>query len=238
MKIGKTEFDFSKRTGIMGVLNLTPDSFSDGGQFLDPSKALDRALQMEAEGADVIDIGGESTRPGSDPVSEKGETERLLPALKKLIPVLKIPISLDTQKAAVARIGIEEGISMINDISALTGDTKMAEVVARAKVPVILMHKKGRPKTMQENVHYKDLMGEVTAFLADRVRTATDAGIARDRILLDPGIGFGKSVADNLELIQRLPEIVKLGFPVIVGASRKSFIGKILSKASSLPKVR
>jgi dihydropteroate synthase len=212
---------------LMGVLNVTPDSFSDGGLFLDRDKAVERALMMEKEGADLIDIGGESSRPGADPVSLEEERKRVLPVLEKLAGKLSIPISVDTRRAVVARESLSLGARIINDITALRGDPDMGDVVRASNAVIVLMHMKGNPRTMQDNPHYKDVVDDVAAFLSERAAAAQEAGIDRKNIWVDPGIGFGKTVEHNLELIRSLKKIVCLGYPVVVGPSRKSFIGRI-----------
>jgi dihydropteroate synthase len=212
----------------MGVLNVTPDSFSDGGLWMDPEDALRRAVQMAAEGADLIDVGGESTRPGSKAVSLKEELRRVLPIVERLAKAVRIPLSVDTSKAEVAAQAIEAGASLVNDVSALRGDPQMASVVARSKAAIILMHMQGSPRTMQEHPRYRHVVRDVAAFLIRAARQAQEAGIERSRILLDPGLGFGKTVEHNLALMRALPSLVSLGFPVAVGPSRKSFIGKTL----------
>jgi len=216
------------RTHIMGVLNVTPDSFSDGGEFLQREKAVEQAERMVAQGADIIDVGGESSRPGAEPVSTQQEIERIIPVIEELAPRLTVPISVDTYKAEVASRALEAGASAINDISALRFDPQMADVVARHDVPLVLMHMLGNPRTMQDNPSYTDLMGEIYTFLSDRIETAVAAGIKRNKIILDPGIGFGKTVEHNLEIIRRLKEFHSLGRPILIGPSRKSFIGKVL----------
>jgi len=209
----------------MGVVNITPDSFSDGGRFLDPAAACRRAERLVREGADLLDFGGESTRPGSDPVSDEEEIRRLEPVIREAV-TLGVPISVDTSKPAVARAAMEAGAVIINDVGAL-GDPEMAPLAADAGAGLILMHMRGRPKTMQEDPVYRDLLGEVSTFLNERRDRAETAGVARDHILLDPGIGFGKRLEHNLELIARLSEIAALGSPVLVGASRKRFLGAL-----------
>lgn len=211
----------------MGILNVTPDSFSDGGLYLHPKKAVARALQMEAEGADLIDLGGESTRPGAAPVSPKEELKRILPVLERLQGRLRIPLSIDTSKAAVAKRAIECGASLVNDVTALR-DPHMAEVVSEKKVPVILMHMRGNPRTMQKNPRYSDLIPEILSKLRQAVLKAIAQGIAKEKILIDPGIGFGKSPKHNLRILKSLRTFKKLGFPLVVGPSRKSFIGHVL----------
>ncbi len=215
-----------KRPLIMGILNVTPDSFSDGGKFLDSDKAYNYALEMQEAGADIIDIGAESTRPGSQPVNLEEEWQRLEPVLKKLQNEIKVPISIDTYKSDIARRALQEGAQIINDISGLTFDPRMTEIAATADCPVIIMHIKGTPRNMQENPRYKNLMEEIFKFFLDRIQFAKKAGI--QQLILDPGIGFGKRFEDNFELIRRLSEFRILGYPIMVGPSRKSFIGKVL----------
>ncbi len=228
VKIKGRIFDF-KRTYVMGILNITPDSFYDGGRFLSPEKAIDHGLKMVDEGADIIDIGAESTRPGSRPVKAEEQIERLLPVLKGLAKRVKVPISVDTTSARVAEIALNEGCSIINDISGFGFDPKMAKVCARADSFVIVMHIKGRPKTMQKNPVYKDLMQEIVNKLALAIAKGIKAGIRQERIFIDPGIGFGKKLEHNLEILRRLGELRTLGQPIVVGPSRKSFIGMILN---------
>jgi len=216
------------RVLIMGILNVTPDSFSNGGRFLSPDAAVKRALIMEKEGADIIDVGGESSRPGAEPVPVEEELRRVIPVLERLRGKLRIPISIDTTKAEVAEAALRAGASIVNDISALRFDPAMASVVAEFGAGLVLMHMLGTPKTMQQDPHYEDVVREVREFLAERALYAQSQGIPREAIAVDPGIGFGKTVEHNLELLRRLPELVELGFPVLVGPSRKSFIGAIL----------
>ncbi len=212
----------------MGVLNVTPDSFSDGGQFFTIDYALARARQLVAEGADIVDIGGESTRPGSNAVDEDEELNRVAPVIEQLAREITVPISIDTYKPAVANACLELGAGMINDISGLRYDKgKMLEVAATHKVPVCIVHMQGLPKTMQQEPQYDDLVSEIKGFFSERVKVAKSAGIKDENIILDPGIGFGKTVEHNLILLQRLNEFTDLGFPLLIGASRKSFIGKI-----------
>lgn len=216
----------------MGILNVTPDSFSDGGQFTDPEKALERALQMEEEGADIVDIGAESTRPGAEPVGPQEELKRLLPVLKKIAPRLKIPISIDTYKASVAEVCLQEGAHLINDISGLRGcggeRLSMIDIMVRFSAPVILMHMKGEPKTMQNHVNYENVISTVCTFFRDSLYDATRRGLSKSNILLDPGIGFGKRPEDNLVLINHLDALEPFDCPVVIGASRKSFVQKIV----------
>lgn len=218
----------AERTLVMGVLNVTPDSFSDGGRFYSPEAAVEQAVRLAEEGADILDIGGESTRPGSDPVPEDKELARILPILKALFGRLPIPISVDTYKAAVARRALDAGAVMVNDISGLSFDPEMAEVVRGADVPVCLMHLRGTPKNMQANPVYEDVIREIAGELQARVDEALAAGIKGERIVIDPGFGFAKSVEHNLELLRRLRELTTLGYPLLVGTSRKSTIGKVL----------
>ncbi|HEV2298049.1 MAG TPA: dihydropteroate synthase [Candidatus Acidoferrales bacterium] len=217
-----------ERTLVMGVLNVTPDSFSDGGQFLDPEKAVEHALETERAGADILDVGGESTRPGSVGVSTKEEMGRVLPVLEKLRGRLRIPISIDTQKAVVAQAAVDAGAEILNDISGLRSDPVIAEVARRRGLPVILMHMRGSPRTMQEKPFARDVMRDVTRGLLQAASRARRGGIAKSQIILDPGIGFGKSFDQNFELLARLPELARLGYPLLVGTSRKAFIGHAL----------
>jgi dihydropteroate synthase len=212
---------------IMGIVNVTPDSFSDGGRFYDPQEAVAHAVRLVTEGADLLDIGAESTRPGAVPVDEREERRRLIPVVAAIAKAVSVPISVDTSKAAVARAAIDAGAVMVNDVTALRGDPAMADVVAEAGVGLVLMHMQGTPETMQHAPHYDDLIGEIVRFLGERVRLAIAHGIARHRIVLDPGIGFGKSLAQNLDLLAHLHAFAPLGFPLLVGPSRKGFIGQL-----------
>ncbi|MEW6162819.1 MAG: dihydropteroate synthase [Nitrospirota bacterium] len=221
-------FDFSKKTYIMGVLNVTPDSFSDGGLYLDKSSAIERAYRMVDEGADIIDIGGESTRPGSEPVSIEEELRRTIPVIETLAKEIKIPMSIDTYKSEVARVALNAGASMVNDISGLRFDPKMSEVVSEYKVPVVIMHIKGTPQNMQQNPVYEALIPEIMDYLRMGITIATRSGISEDKIIIDPGIGFGKTSDHNLEIINNLREFTFLEKPILIGPSRKAFIGKIL----------
>jgi dihydropteroate synthase len=210
---------------VMGVVNVTPDSFSDGGAFLDPAAAIAQGVRLAAEGADVLDVGGESTRPGSDPVPLEVELERVLPVIHGLARETEVPISIDTVKAEVAEQAIRAGAVLVNDVTALRHDPAMAEVVAAAGVPLCLMHMLGEPKTMQDDPRYDDVVADVSAFLTERVAFARSAGIDLDQICVDPGIGFGKTVDHNLALLRHLDRIAAIGPPVLLGASRKSFLG-------------
>jgi dihydropteroate synthase len=212
----------------MGILNVTPDSFSDGGLYLDTDKAVERSFEIEKEGADMIDIGGESTRPGALPLSPEEELSRVVPVIEKLKSRLRIPISIDTFKAEVAREAIKAGASIINDISGLRFDPEMVTVAAEYDVPVVIMHIKGTPRDMQINPVYQNLIGEILHFLEEGISIAQKAGVDDDMIIIDPGIGFGKTFEHNLEIINRLDEFRSLGMPILLGPSRKSFIGKIL----------
>jgi len=213
----------------MGILNVTPDSFSDGGLFDSRSKAIDRALQMEEEGADIIDIGGESTRPGSSPVSLQEECQRVIPVIEGLTARLRIPLSIDTTKAALARCAVDSGVSIINDVSGFTRDPEMFSVAAESRAGLVIMHSKGKPRTMQRRPHYRDLIDEIFGFLNARVKKASGYRIPRNRIAIDPGIGFGKTVKHNLQIIHHLDCFSALGVPVLLGPSRKSFIGEVLN---------
>jgi dihydropteroate synthase len=213
------------RPSVMGIVNVTPDSFSDGGVHLDPDDAVAAARRMVEEGAAIVDIGGESTRPGSEGVSLDEELRRVLPVLERLADV---PVSIDTSKAEVARRALALGAELVNDVTALRGDPNTAAVVAESGAYVCLMHMQGAPRTMQSSPTYDDVVSDVAAFLEERLRYAVDAGIAEERVLVDPGIGFGKTMEQNFELVRRLPELVALGRPVVVGFSRKSSLGRLL----------
>lgn len=215
------------RVKIMGILNVTPDSFSDGGEFTTTEKATEQAIKMIADGADVIDIGGESTRPGAAPVSAEEEKKRIVPVLHKLRQVSQCPVSIDTTKALVAGAAIDFGATMVNDISAGRFDSEMLPLVARSKVQICLMHMQGTPRTMQENPRYKNVVGEVKEFLQSRIEACLKAGIEKEKIVVDPGIGFGKNVEDNLALLRNLDQLQELECSVLIGTSRKSFIGAL-----------
>jgi len=222
------KLDLGRRTLIMGILNVTPDSFSDGGLFPEVDTAVGYAERMATEGADIIDIGGESSRPGAGPVPAEVEMDRVLPVIEKLAETIEVPISIDTCKSSVARHALDVGACIVNDISALRSDPDMASVVAEARVPVVLMHMKGTPKDMQLDPRYDSLISEIISFLRARIQAAVDTGISPNQIIIDPGIGFGKTVPHNLEIIRRLREFKSLGKPILIGTSRKSFIGKVL----------
>jgi dihydropteroate synthase len=218
-------------TVVMGIVNVTPDSFYDGGKRFDTGRAADDAIEMIDLGAEILDIGGESTRPGAQPVSLEEEIRRVLPVIRELRKRCSVPISIDTYKGAVARVALDEGADIVNDISALRFDPAMAALVAHEGVPLILMHMQGVPRTMQREPHYEDVVREVRDFLAERVCAAKQAGIAPEKIIIDPGIGFGKTLAHNLALLKNLQSFNSLGQPLLIGVSRKAFIGKILSAA-------
>jgi dihydropteroate synthase len=215
----------------MGILNVTPDSFSDGGLYLNKDSAVEKALLMAEEGADIIDIGGESTRPGAEPVSLDEEISRTIPVIEALSGRLDIPISIDTYKSEVAKRAIDAGATIVNDISGFTFDPEMASVIADGEVAAIAMHIKGTPRDMQNNPVYSDLFSEIIEYLSESIRIAEEAGIPRDRIIIDPGIGFGKRPEDNLMIINGLERFSVLSRPILVGVSRKSFIGAILDNA-------
>lgn len=230
MKLAWKNFslDFSKKTYIMGILNITPDSFSDGGLYFDKPAAIERSIQMVEDGADIIDIGGESTRPGSESITIEEELKRTIPVIEALAKEIKIPISIDTYKSEVARIALDAGASMVNDISGLRFDPKMSEVVSEYKVPIVIMHIKGRPKDMQQNPVYEALIPEIMDYLRCSIAIATRSEISDNKIIIDPGIGFGKTSDHNLEIINKLREFTSLEKPILIGPSRKAFIGKSL----------
>ena len=234
LRLSSQSLVLGKRTLVMGVLNVTPDSFSDGGKFFRVADAVKAALAMERAGADILDIGAESTRPGSEGISGEEELERLLPVLQGLRGRLKIPISVDTQKSRVAELAIAAGAEMLNDISGLRQDPNMAEVAARSGVPLILMHMRGTPRTMQRKPWAKDVVNDVSRGLRESVAVARRAGVRKTQIILDPGIGFGKSFAQNYELLAKLPELARLGYPLLVGTSRKGFLGATLARNGKL----
>jgi dihydropteroate synthase len=233
MKISfrKFLFDFSKKTYIMGILNVTPDSFFDGGKYINFKKAVERGLQIAEEGADLIDIGGESTRPGAEPVSVDEELKRVIPVIESLSKKINIPISIDTYKAKVAEEAINAGATIINDISGLRFDPQMPYIAAKYDTPVVIMHIKGTPKNMHVNPVYDALIPEITEYLRNSIVIAKNAGVKENNIIIDPGIGFGKKPEHNLLIIKNLKEFANLGKPILIGVSRKSFIGKILDDA-------
>ncbi len=222
-----------ERTLVMGILNVTPDSFSDGGKFLNTNAAVERALEIERAGADMIDLGGESTRPGSEPISTEEELRRVIPVLEALRGRLKIPISIDTSKPEVAEAAAVAGAEILNDVSALRAGAAMAEIARRRRLPLILMHMRGEPRTMQKKPFARDVLRDVTSGLRKAVAVARRAGVPKSQIVLDPGLGFGKSTAQNFELLARLPELARLGCPLLVGASRKGFVGRVLGGAAA-----
>ncbi|MDI6615371.1 MAG: dihydropteroate synthase [Syntrophaceae bacterium] len=231
LRTPRRAIELGGKTLIMGIVNMTPDSFSDGGIFNDIEDAVVHARKMEEAGADIIDIGGESSRPGSEPVAAHEEMARVLPLIERLRGVLAIPMSIDTTKAMVARRALEAGAEMVNDISGMIFDDEMAEVVATHQVPIVLMHMRGRPRTMQEgDLAYRSLMGEIAGFLEERIEAAVSAGVPEEQIAIDPGIGFGKSTADNIAILRNLKELKTLGMPILVGVSRKRFIGQITGR--------
>ena len=228
LRTSRREMVLGDRTLIMGILNATPDSFSDGNRFASPESAVEEGIRMAEEGADMIDIGGESTRPGSDTVPQEEELRRVIPVIRGLAARIDIPLSVDTMKAAVAREALAEGAEIVNDVSSLGFDDRMAEIVADAGAAVILMHMRGMPKTMQTgDLTYRSLQGEIIGFLQDRIDRARANGIEPVRVMVDPGLGFGKTATDNLRLIRHLGELRILGRPIVSGASRKSFIGHV-----------
>jgi dihydropteroate synthase len=228
LKLPSRTLVLGKRTLIMGVLNVTPDSFSDGSKFYNEEHAIAHALRMERAGADLIDIGAESTRPGSEGISAEEEWKRLMPVLGGLRRLLKTPISIDTQKAEVAETALDAGAELINDISGLKNDSRIAEVAARHRVPLILMHMRGEPRTMQKGPFAREVMKDILQGLRRSAAIARKSGVAKSQIVLDPGIGFGKSFAQNYEVLQRLPQVAELGFPLLIGTSRKGFLGATL----------
>ncbi|GAX37190.1 dihydropteroate synthase [Nodularia sp. NIES-3585] len=229
-------FVWGQRTYLMGVLNITPDSFSDGGVFNNSTAALAQAQAMVAAGADIIDVGGQSTRPGAEQITLAEELDRVLPILQILRQAIAVPISVDTTRASVARASIEAGADIINDISGGTFDLEMLPTVANLDVPIVLMHIQGTPQTMQQMTNYQDLMAEISSFLANQIVAATAVGINQNKIIIDPGIGFAKNYEQNLEIFRQLRSLKALNCPILVGASRKSFIGRILNQPD--PKAR
>ncbi|MEO1374125.1 MAG: dihydropteroate synthase [Cyanobacteria bacterium J06635_10] len=229
-------FNWGDRTYLMGVLNVTPDSFSDGGEFNKPTAALNQAQALAAAGADIIDIGAQSTRPGAEQISVAEELDRVLPVLQLVRQKTDLPISVDTTRASIAKAAVDAGADIVNDISGGTFDSSMFSTVARLNVPIVLMHIRGNPQTMQQMTDYQDVMEEICNFLSKQITAAITAGINREKIIIDPGIGFAKNSEQNLEIFRRLRELRKLNCPVLVGPSRKSFIGSILNQPD--PKAR
>jgi dihydropteroate synthase len=230
LKLRSQTLVLGERTLIMGVLNVTPDSFSDGGKYDQPEIAIEHALALELAGADLLDIGGESTRPGSEETSASQELDRILPVLEGLRGRLKIPVSVDTRRSTVAELALRANTEIINDVSGLRSDARIAEVAAKYGVPLILMHMRGEPRTMQHGPFARDVMKDVARGLRDSVAKARKAGVAKSQIILDPGIGFGKSYSQNYELLQKLPQLATLGYPLLVGTSRKGFLGATLAR--------
>ncbi|MBD3426115.1 MAG: dihydropteroate synthase [Candidatus Omnitrophica bacterium] len=230
MKLGRYTIPIGQRTCIMGILNITPDSFSDGGKYAEPERAVDKGLEMAANGADIIDIGGESSRPGAEAVTASEEADRILPVVEKLSSEAGVPLSVDTCKSEVARQALSAGAVMVNDIRALRGDKRMASIVAQFGAGVALMHMKGEPGNMQMDPRYGDLIKEISDHLAGSIKIAEDSGIDPEMIIVDPGIGFGKTLQHNLRILKDLEKLKGLGKPLLVGTSRKSFIGKVTSK--------
>jgi dihydropteroate synthase len=231
-------FEFGKKTYVMGILNVTPDSFSDGGKFFSIYDAVNHALRMQNEGADIIDIGGQSTRPGAKEVTTEEEKRRVIPVLEKLVRKIKIPISIDTYKSEIAKEALKLGAKMVNDVTALRGDKNLARIVAHYNVPICLMHMMGEPRNMQENPNYNDVVKEISIFLKERANYAISCGIKKDKIIIDPGLGFGKrtgkGIEDNCEILNRLSEFKDLDYPIMIGASRKTFIGNVCGKDTQL----
>ncbi len=225
IKWNRGRIDF-ERTLVMGILNITPDSFSDGGKFLGKEAALQRALQMVEEGADIIDIGGESTRPGAEGITPEAELERVMPVIRELVPSTDALVSIDTRHWQVAREALANGVDMINDVSGLR-EPKMVELAAETGAPVVLMHMQGDPRTMQAAPHYEDVVGDISLFFQERLREAKAAGVKTDRVILDPGLGFGKTFEHNIQILGRLREFRSFGSPILIGSSRKGFVNKI-----------
>ena len=239
LKIGNKNFDLDKKTIIMGILNVTPDSFSDGGKFFSVDAAVNHAISMVGEGADIIDIGGKSTRPGAKLISIDEEINRVLPVIEELQRKVDVPISIDTFKSKIAKKALDAGASMVNDITALQADKLMAEIVAENNVPICLMHMKGTSQNMQINPSYVDVVKEIHDFLKERAKYAISCKIRKENIIIDPGLGFGKrtgeGIEDNCEILNRLSELKDLGFPILVGPSRKTFIGNVCGGNKPLP---
>ncbi len=230
LKFKSYEIELGIKTRIMGILNVTPDSFSDGGEFFSIEKALEHGMRMAEEGADIIDIGGESTRPFAKAVSEEEEKKRVLPVIERLAPKINIPISIDTMKSGVAESAINAGASIINDISGLKFDPDIAKVAAKHDIPIILMHMKKTPSTMQIEPYYDDLIGEIKEFLSNAAKEAETRGVLRDKIIIDPGIGFGKTLGHNLTILKNIEEFKSINMPILIGPSRKAFIRNLLKR--------
>ena len=231
LRLPRGELVLGGRLRLMGVVNVTPDSFSDGGQHDDPVRAADHALRLADQGADVLDVGGESTRPGSAGVGADEELSRVMPVVEAIVARSDVPVSIDTSKAAVARTALDAGAAIVNDVTGLRGDPALVDLVAERGVPVICMHMAGTPRTMQDHPHYDDVVHDLTAFFAERLARLARAGVDRSQVILDPGIGFGKTVAHNLAILRHIERFHELGRPICVGHSRKSFIGKVLGSA-------
>jgi dihydropteroate synthase len=230
LRLASRTLRLGERTLIMGILNVTPDSFFGGGRYLDAQSAVSRAFELEQAGADILDIGGESTRPGADPISVEEEVARVMPVIESLRGKLRIPVSLDTQKAKVAEAGLKAGAEIVNDVSGLRADPELAEVVRRHRAPLILTHMRGSPKSMHRGPFARDVMRDILQGLRASIRVARRAGIPESKLLLDPGIGFGKNYRQNFEVLARLHQLARLGYPVVVGVSRKGFIGWALAE--------
>lgn len=222
--------EFPGRPLIMGVVNVTPDSFSDGGRYLDPDAAVAHALRLVEEGADLLDIGAESTRPGADPVDEAEERRRAIPVVAAVAKAVRVPISIDTSKASLAEAALDAGAVLVNDVTALRGDPAMVDVIARTGAGIVLMHMSGTPRTMQQTPCYEDVVGEISAFFEERIRFAMSRGVVKKQIVLDPGIGFGKLLEHNLTLLAQLEDFTGLGCPLLVGVSRKAFLGQLVDR--------
>lgn len=212
---------------LLGIVNVTPDSFSDGGLYLDPNAAVAHAVQLVEEGADILDIGAESTRPGAVPVEATEELRRLIPVVRAIAKAVAVPISVDTSKASVAKAAIDEGAVIVNDVTGLRGDPAMVDLIAQTGAGIVLMHMQGSPQTMQQAPEYQDVVEDVAVFLSERARYAIERGVAQSQIILDPGIGFGKVLVQNLDVLGQLPRFIQLGYPLLIGPSRKSFIGQL-----------
>jgi len=239
LKIGKKTFELDKRTIIMGVLNVTSDSFSDGGKYLSADKAVKHALSMEKQGADIIDIGGESTRPGAKAITLDEEMRRVIPVIEELVGKTNVPISIDTYKSKIVEKALDAGACMVNDVTALEADKRLVNIVAEYEIPICLMHMKGNPRNMQINPTYNDVVEEICLFLKERTELAMFYDVKKENIIVDPGIGFGKrtgrGVEDNCKILHRLSELKTLGFPIMIGASRKTFIGNVCGGKELLP---